>query len=674
MPPNKQQNQEQDPARFRSLGMWMQPPSAGWKEKRRKKGSGLSRPLGVLAVILVLVGFSGLMIVRHATDTGLLFKGIGDLHRQAAYISELSTPPVAPPRLRYVLEEFENSLRALRQELDRPLLIAGFPVPWGGTPARTALEELDRRWQTVYSPTLTKALDTVGMSASLSVQQSAEALGQEIDATARRMENVSLSGASNLFLVQVALLMAGAMVTIALLMRVQHQLLDPMAHLRNWATRMRSGNLAARVPIPDKGEFAILAEDVNALSDALQSLARRQEREVQDQREQLSQQSRSLSTLYSLAESLTDLEDIDDHISRFMRVLGDIVGAKAGLARLRTDDDQMRLVSSMGLDGDVVDKQKLVSMEQCLCDDDLISTELSRHQDFEHHTGLHIDQVLPGIAKEEALIMTVPMLYQDRTLGVYNLFLLKSSLGDWVEVRDLLTSIGHQLGMAIHQSKLAQQGKRVSIIQERAMLAHELHDSLAQVLASLGFQARMLEDSLNNQGDNASAPEQARQDLGKLRAGIDTANKELRQLLVHFRASMDERGLIPSLEQLIERFQEETGIRAYFHRECSDVVLTADQEIQVLHIIQEALTNTRKHSQAQTVRVLFSCDPDGNYRILVEDDGKGLDETKTAPGTGEQLGLSIMQERSQHLSGTLQIDSDPGEGTRIELRFAHTPA
>lgn len=658
---------DQDPSRFQSLAMWMRPPSGGWKtRKNRIKGNGMSRPLAALALILLLVGFSGLMMVKHSTDTALLFKGIGDLHRQATYISELSTPPVAPARLRFVLEEFSAHLETLRSDLEHPILIGGLPLVGRNSRPREQLKELSDRWKQIYQPTLTRALTTVGMSASVSVRDTAQALVTEIETTAQEMEGISLQGGSHLFLLQVGLLMAGAMVTIMLLMRVQHQLLDPMAHMRNWASRMRSGNLAARIPIPRSGEFAGLARDINALSDELQALARDQDRQAQLQRDMLSQKTRSLTTLYTVAESLNAPEDVDQHISRFMGVLAEVVGAKAGLARLRTESSEMRLVASMGISEHVVDRQKLVPMEQCLCDDDMTSTELSRPQDFELHTGLHLDDILPRIPKDEAVVMTVPMLYKDRNLGVYNFFIEKSALGDWSEIRDLLTSIGQHLGIAIHQSRLDLQDKRLSIMQERAMLAHELHDSLAQILASLGFQVRMLEDSLNGE----SPPEQASLDLGKLRLGVDEANKALRQLLVHFRASVDERGLVPSLENLVDTFQEESGKKAYFHNECQQPTLSADQEIQVLHIVQEALTNARKHSQAQTVRVLLSCD-EGNYRVLVEDDGQGLAESRTAKGPGEQLGLSIMEERSQRLGGSLQVDSDPGEGTRIELRFQH---
>lgn len=662
---------QQDTSPYRSLDMWMRPPSGGWKQRHggKKKVSGLSRPLAGLAVILLLIGFSGLMMLKHSSDTGLLFEGIGDLHRQATYISELSSPPVAPARLRFVLDEFASFLKSLQLQMDKPLLIGGVPIPGKPSAAHEAIARLAESWENVYADTLNDALGTVGMGSSVVISKNAQDLVREIEAITVEMEDVALKGGSQLFLVQVGLLMIGAIVTIILLVRVQHQLLEPMAHMRNWATRMRKGNLAARIPTPHSGEFVALAADINALSEELQNLAREHNRQDQLQRDLLSQKTRSLTTLYNVAESLNAPEDIDQHISRFMGVLAEVVDAKAGIARLRSDGDNMRLISSMGVSAKVVDEQKLVPMEQCLCDDDMTSTELSRPKDFELHTGLKIDDVLPELPRHDAVVLTVPMLFKDRNLGVYNFFVRKSTLHNWSEIRGLLTSIGQHLGVAIHQSELDLQDKRLSIMQERAMLAHELHDSLAQILASLGFQVRMLSDSLQTQGIQG----QPEQDLDKLRSGIDEANKELRELLVHFRSSIDERGLIPSLENLVEKAEKDGDIRVHFHNECREINLPPDQEIQVLHIAQEALTNARKHSQAQTVRILLSCDGAGGYRLLVEDDGKGLGEAKAEPGPGERLGLSIMRERSFYLGGELQVDSDPGEGTRIDLRFQHRP-
>ena len=91
----------------------------------------------------------------------------------------------------------------------------------------------------------------------------------------------------------------------------------------------------------------------------------------------------------------------------------------------------------------------------------------------------------------------------------------------------------------------------------------------------------------------------------------------------------------------------------------------------MLRIAQECLANIRKHAAAQTVRILLSCRHPGQYRLLVEDDGQGFASPERDGHPGEHIGLSIMQERAQRLGGALRIESEPGEGTRIELTFHH---
>ena len=143
----------------------------------------------------------------------------------------------------------------------------------------------------------------------------------------------------------------------------------------------------------------------------------------------------------------------------------------------------------------------------------------------------------------------------------------------------------------------------------------------------------------------------------------------MRELLANFRSRMDERGLVPAIEDMIMRFQEETGIASYFQNECGEVVLSPVQEIQVFRIIQESLANIRKHSDAHTARILLRNEGTDTYHLLIEDDGLGI-----APATpalrGEHVGLAIMRERAERLAGTLQIESDAGEGTRVSLTFS----
>jgi signal transduction histidine kinase len=98
----------------------------------------------------------------------------------------------------------------------------------------------------------------------------------------------------------------------------------------------------------------------------------------------------------------------------------------------------------------------------------------------------------------------------------------------------------------------------------------------------------------------------------------------------------------------------------------SDTIRTA-----VFRIVQEALTNIKKHANAYIVRVLLSHDSDGNIRILIENDGNGFDQEKIHSSEGDHLGLTIMKERAKHLGGSLKIESEPDEGTRVELRFRY---
>jgi two-component system nitrate/nitrite sensor histidine kinase NarX len=231
------------------------------------------------------------------------------------------------------------------------------------------------------------------------------------------------------------------------------------------------------------------------------------------------------------------------------------------------------------------------------------------------------------------------------------------------DVLDILNAIGSHLGMAVAKQRSDSEARRLSIVEERTSLAHELHDSLAQTIASLRFQVCMLEETLQSE----PASELARQEAGRIHNGLDEAHDELRELINSFRAPMDQRGLVTALSKLVERFNQETGISAFFQPDCLKTDLEPTQEMQALRIVQESLANIRKHAKAHTVRVLLRCRGQGQYLILVEDDGVGFEGTAPKGNPGEHIGLSIMEERARRVSGELSIESEPGEGTRVEL-------
>ena len=457
------------------------------------------------------------------------------------------------------------------------------------------------------------------------------------------------------------LLVGGGFVLFELVERIRANLLDPLAHLRNWAHRMQKGNLSAKIPVPKHGEFAILAADINALGESLRALSREMDEQVKQQTLRLEQKTRALEILYEVASQSNTTSDIEQLLQNYLQTLVSIVEAKAGTVRLLTQENQLRLVASIGAEH-IVEQELMVPIERCLC-----------AQDFRHHIiRCDVDKPLCGNLLNQTLThdselhaLALPLQYQNTTLGIYHLFHDKPELEQDRELADLLTNIVQHLSLAIEKFRMDNDSKRLTIMQERTMLAHELHDSLAQTLASLRFQVNMLQKSLDKGNYDL-----ARDESVQLKSGLDEANSELRELLAHFRVHMDERGLIPATEALIKRFENESGISVYFQNQCKNLNLPPIQEVQVLHIIQESLANARKHSQAEHVRVLIRETGNQQYHVLIEDDGVGIREQTMQGKPGEHVGLSIMQERARRINGTLGIDSEEGEGTRIELDFS----
>ncbi|MGB1011024.1 MAG: sensor histidine kinase [Thiolinea sp.] len=158
---------------------------------------------------------------------------------------------------------------------------------------------------------------------------------------------------------------------------------------------------------------------------------------------------------------------------------------------------------------------------------------------------------------------------------------------------------------------------------------------------------------------------------------IDDAYAELRSLITDFRAPIDGKGVVRAIKNMAERFRRENDVDMFFYHNWSLAHLDSEAEVEVIRIVQEALNNIRKHSQANTVRILMYSSEEGRCSILVEDDGIGLPETPVEPDpvTGEHIGMHIMQERAAKLNGELQYESDPDEGgTLLQLSFDVVPA
>ena len=378
----------------------------------------------------------------------------------------------------------------------------------------------------------------------------------------------------------------------------------------------------------------------------------------------LARKTQSLDILYEIATRLSQPGSLEQLLDGFLDTFIELIDARAASVRLATADGHTRLIASRGLAPEVVESDRVMPVGRCPCGWASSEGGLRIQSGTASCAGL-IGQ--PMLERDCTEFVVVPVQHQDRILGVYNLFLDRPLTAMGEDIRDLLISVGRHLGLAIEKARLEGEARRLAIMEERNIIGNELHDSLAQSLIGMRLQLKILSESLARKDFSA-----AQYEANGLRRAMTQASADLRDLLTNYRLKIDESGLVQTVANLVERFGRETGISVFFQNECQAFALTPAQEIQVYYIIQEALTNIRKHSGAHNVRILLNNEGD-LYTVLIEDDGLGM--AGSAEGVaGEHAGLAIMRERTQRLPGQIVIESEAGEGTRIVLIFNAPPA
>lgn len=474
--------------------------------------------------------------------------------------------------------------------------------------------------------------------------------------------NIGLSGQAWPKWLCLAFLAAGIGALAVAGIRFRAQLLAPLVSLEDAVGRVCQGEPGASRSLSNVGVLDGMARDIGALNAELTDLYEDMDTRVARQTMRLAQKTASLKILYDVAAEIARAENVDELLMRFLRTLKEMVNGRAATVRLVAPDGSQRLVGSIGLDDGLVREQDMAPVDLCLCGTVLYPGEIVCNNDLRYCSRVYGRRMF---GSDELEVVTVPLKHHDELLGAYTIFIERSGINRREDILDLLATIGQHIGVAIAKYRSDHEAQRLSILEERSSLAHELHDSLAQTLASLRLQVRMLADAL----EGYTIPDDARADLRRMHSGIDEAHGELRELLASFRAPLDRRGLVPTLDEITRRFGQRTGIHCVFQMGCRPFDLSAAEELQIMRIVQETLTNVRKHAQAQTVRVLLTREQTGEYVLLIEDDGVGFSTPQRSGSPGEHIGLSILEERARRIGAALTIESEPGEGTRVELVF-----
>lgn len=369
--------------------------------------------------------------------------------------------------------------------------------------------------------------------------------------------------------------------------------------------------------------------------------------------------------------------DLPDLLGRFLAPVIRLAGAQGGAVRVLDEADQrLHLISEIALPAALCHGQRSASRHCGHCGTAANEPRTVWVQELSHCQGGRAGATLASAPGAGQGMLTVPLQHRGQVLGVYNLF-YPAEVVPSPEVQALLRTVGELLGLALHNARLESEVLRVTLLQERQAMAAEVHDSVAQQLAFVRMRMPLLQDAVQAQDRDA-----AQHYLEDLRGAIGQAHTSLRGILTHFRAPMDPQGLMHALGATAQAFRRSTGAELDVQNELPDLQLAPEQEAQVFHIVQEALSNVARHAAAQHAWLRIAPAPQQPelVEVLVEDDGAGL--PAHAAGTGPRRsafqnnthhGLAIMQERAQRMGGTLDLGPRPGGGTVVRLAFVPQP-
>ena len=548
-----------------------------------------------------------------------------------------------PAQLARHSSEMQGGLELLREgDPERPLL-----VPWDAR-VRGQFTQVESGWVEYRQLLMQPAQDPAWLNAE------AGKFSASIDALVAAIESHLSVWTAMLHLVQTGMLALAVLGAAVLLFAGYVLVLEPMAELKQAIGRMQQGNLGARIDVTPNDEFGRVAAGFNQMAEHLQSMYQGLEGRVAAKTAELEQKKHRLESLYrvtSLASTATTQEELGKGFAASLREV-----AHADAVALRwSDPTQQRfmLLAAQGLPEAMLDAEQCVHVGHCHCAEpdraDLrvipIRSENSAPMKHCREAGF-------------ATVISVPIRQHGRPVGELELF-FHAEIDPSPAERSLYEALAHHLAAAMENLRLGERDRESAVSQERTLMAQELHDSIAQSLAFLRIQVQLMRDAIKE-----GQPEQVANVLSEIDAGVRESYADVRELLLNFRTRSETEDIEPALSATLCKFEHQSGLRSSLKVEGHGLPLGPETQIQVLHILQEALSNVRKHARASHVWLEVLQHP--HWRFEVRDNGIGFAGNCSQAGESH-VGLRIMAERAARIDAQLEVRSVPGAGTSIVL-------
>ncbi|WP_295002890.1 type IV pili methyl-accepting chemotaxis transducer N-terminal domain-containing protein [uncultured Dechloromonas sp.] len=555
------------------------------------------------------------------------------------------------------LERFEKVLRDL--QLGDPARPLAQPR---NREVQARLSEVGEAWQATVRPLVASYLASDRAERERITDrfdQELEAFVSGINELVLAMERSYAYDTNFLRSVQAALVLFAILGTVLLIRYFDRLVIRPVGILHAGMQRMTGNDLTVRVPVASDDELGALAGGFNQMAEHLETVHDSLEHRVEAETSRLAQRNRELGILYGMTTFLTEPAPLEALCEGFLERIKTTLGADAGAVRLYLPQtEKLYLMTHDGLSAEFVASEGQINCGDCLCGDVFQTSQAAAFATANPPESMRLRTCIrEGFATATAF----SILCDKQRIGVYNLYFRRPQALSEQEMH-LLETLGHHLGVAIENQRLKSREKELAVSEERNLLAQELHDSIAQGLAFLNIQVQLLQDSLRK-----GRADEAMQTAGQLREGVQESYDDVRELLVHFRTRVHQSDLDSAINAALEKFEGQTGIRTAFDRRGAMVPMAPTDEIQIMHIVQESLSNIRKHAKASQVRVVVDQDM-ARSRITIQDDGVGFDP-QTDPNclSDRHVGLKIMRERAHRIGAECQVASQPGAGACVTL-------
>ena len=594
--------------------------------------------LGAIVLLALAATISATVFAELSTGKAAAINRAGSLRMQSYWITvqvlRSDDAGHTPAELQQALDDFETRLYGQQ-------LVGGVPGA-ESDPTRRAYDRVATSWQSTLKPAIALAA-TTGVPARdgfvarmaafvLDIDRLVYLLEQDLE---RRIQALRLIQGAALFLIVVVMFIA--------LFLMHAQVIVPLGDLLQCARRVRAGDFDVRARHAGEDELGQLGQSFNYMVEDLSRSYATLEARVQEKTEQLERTNVSLEVLYHTTRTLAENPLTQATLDGVMRDIERVVGLKAGAICAREENDRRGF--PVALHAGSEQAKSWCQQERC----------------YECFDSGAAESGIRTVGSGDERMLSVPLSEGGKPYGVMLLQLPAGmQLEEWK--MKLLESIGHHIGAAFATAKRSDERRGIALLEERSVIARELHDSLAQSLTYLKIQVTRLRQQL----DASGVREQTAEVVEELKLGINNAYRQLRELLTTFRLRIDGRGLSEALQDTVREFSQRAGVEIRLHDRLLGHELDSSEQIHVLQVVREALTNVEHHARARRADVRLAIEQN-HIRVAVDDDGVGI---KDAEPPTHHYGLAIMRDRAATLGGTLQVARRAEGGTRVELVFS----